>query len=136
MKLISLTCPNCNANLDNIDPSRPFCYCQYCGTKIALDDGSIRKETHIYDEAKIKETESKELLRLKELEIEREREKEDKETGKKLLIAAVVILVIAFILHFILKTYSTIPLFTAAIGLYMGLFGLLKLTSPNRDDKK
>lgn len=135
MKLISLTCPNCNANLDNIDPSRPFCYCQYCGTKIALDDGSIRKETHIYDEAKIKETESKELLRLKEMEIEREREKEDKETGKKLLIAAVVIFILAFILHFVLKPYSEIPFYMAFAGVFIGAFGISKI-APSRDDKK
>lgn len=135
MKLISLTCPNCNANLDNIDPSRPFCYCQYCGTKIALDDGTIRKETHIYDEAKIKETESKELLRLKEMEIEREREKEDKETGKKLVIAAVGIFVLAFILHFILSPYSIIPILLAFGGIIVGIEGMTKI-APNRDDKK
>lgn len=135
MKLISLTCPNCNANLDNIDPSRPFCYCQYCGTKIALDDGTIRKETHIYDEAKIKETESNELLKLKELEIEREREKEDKETGKKLLIVAVAIFILAFILHFVLSAYSLIPTLLAFGGVIVGIEGLSKI-SPNRDNKK
>lgn len=135
MKLISLTCPNCNANLDDIDSSRPFCYCQYCGTKIALDDGTIRKETHIYDEAKIKETESNELLKLKELEIEREREKEDKETGKKLLIVAVAIFVLAFILHFVLSVYSLIPTLLAFGGVIVGIEGLSKI-SPNRDNKK
>lgn len=98
MKLISLTCPNCNANLDNIDPSRPFCYCQYCGTKIALDDGTIRKETHIYDEAKIKETESSERVKMREMDLEHEHSKQMNEILKYVLIFAAVLLAIGLIL--------------------------------------
>lgn len=98
MKLISLTCPNCNANLDDIDPSRPFCYCQYCGTKIALDDGTIRKETHIYDEAKIKETESSERVKMREMDLEREHSKQINEILKYVLIFAAVLFVVGIIL--------------------------------------
>ena len=98
MKLISLTCPNGNANLDDIDPSRPFCYCQYCGTKIALDDGTIRKETHIYDEAKIKETESSERVKMREMDLEREHSKQMNEILKYVLIFAAVLFVVGIIL--------------------------------------
>ena len=98
MKLISLTCPNCNANLDDIDSSRPFCYCQYCGTKIALDDGTIRKETHIYDEAKIKETESTERVKMREIDVEHEHSKQMNEILKYALIFAAVIFVVGIIL--------------------------------------
>lgn len=98
MKLISLTCPNCNANLDDIDPSRPFCYCQYCGTKIALDDGTIRKETHIYDEAKIKETESSERVKMREMDIEREHSKQMNAILKYVLIFAAALFVVGIIL--------------------------------------
>lgn len=98
MKLISLTCPNCNANLDDIDPSRPLCYCQYCGTKIALDDGTIRKETHIYDEAKIKETESSERVKMREMDLEREHSKQMNEILKYVLIFAAVLFVVGIIL--------------------------------------
>lgn len=98
MKLISLTCPNCNANLDDIDSSRPFCYCQYCGTKIALDDGTIRKETHIYDEAKIKETESSERVKMREMDIEREHSKQMNTILKYVLIFAAILLAIGLIL--------------------------------------
>lgn len=98
MKLISLTCPNCNANLDDIDPSRPFCYCQYCGTKIALDDGTIRKETRIYDEAKIKETESSERVKMREMDIEREHSKQMNEILKYVLIFAAVLFVVGIVL--------------------------------------
>lgn len=98
MKLISLTCPNCNANLDDIDSSRPFCYCQYCGTKIALDDGTIRKETHIYDEAKIKETESSERVKMREMDIEREHSKQTNAILKYVLIFAAILFVVGIVL--------------------------------------
>lgn len=126
MKLVSLTCPNCNANLDNIDPSLKQCYCQYCGTKIMLDDGTIRKETHIYDEAKIKETESKETIKLKELELEREREKEDKQLGKKVLLLGCGLIAIALFLGIFLGE-SAIPITIGALGLWACLFGWIKL---------
>ena len=63
MKLLSMTCPNCNASLDNIDPNRKYCYCQYCGTKILIDNEAKKRETHIYDEARIKELEYAERAR-------------------------------------------------------------------------
>ena len=39
IKTVSLKCPECNANLE-IEEGRKRCFCQYCGTKIMLDDGS------------------------------------------------------------------------------------------------
>lgn len=112
MKLISLTCPNCNANLDDIDSSRPFCYCQYCGTKIVLDDGTIRKETHIYDEAKIKETESSERVKMREMDVEREHSKQMNEILKYVLIFAAVLFVVGIVL----------AAFDVEIGWYIILF--------------
>lgn len=35
MKLVKLACPNCNANLE-IEETREFAFCTYCGTKIAI----------------------------------------------------------------------------------------------------
>lgn len=37
MKLQVLKCPKCHANLE-IEEDRTFCYCQYCGCKIILND--------------------------------------------------------------------------------------------------
>lgn len=117
MKLISLTCPNCNANLDDIDPSRPFCYCQYCGTKIALDDGTIRKETHIYDEAKIKETESSERVKMREMDLEREHSKQMNEILKYVLIFAAVLFVVGIVLAaFDVEIGGDIILFEILVG--------------------
>lgn len=44
MNLIHLRCPDCRADLE-VDNSREFCFCQYCGTKIILEesDASVRR---------------------------------------------------------------------------------------------
>lgn len=131
MKLISLTCPNCNANLDDIDSSRPFCYCQYCGTKIALDDGTIRKETHIYDEAKIKETESSERVKMREMDVEREHSKQMNEILKYVLIFAAVLFVVGIVLAaFDVEIGYDIILCEMAVGIWAFFFMLI------RKDKK
>lgn len=98
MKLLSMTCPNCNGSLDNIDPNRKYCYCQYCGTKILIDDEVNRRETHIYDEAKIKETESTERVKMREMDVKRERSKQMNEIIKYALIFAAVLLVVGIVL--------------------------------------
>lgn len=69
MKLISLKCPECKVDL-NIEEGRKICYCQYCGTKILIDDNSSTRTYRKIDEARIKEAEVDKAIRLKELEIE------------------------------------------------------------------
>ena len=68
----SCQCPNCNASL-TFDDNREFGFCQYCGTKIMLDD--YRISHRYFDEARIKEAEIKEKIRLKELELAEEKHK-------------------------------------------------------------
>ncbi len=65
MRLVRQICPNCGAQLQ-IDPSMGHAFCQYCGTKLLIDDGSttININQRIIDEARLKEAE----VRLKELE--------------------------------------------------------------------
>lgn len=43
MNLVHLRCPDCGADLE-VDNSREFCFCQYCGAKIILEesDASVR----------------------------------------------------------------------------------------------
>lgn len=112
MKLLSMTCPNCNANLDNIDPSRKYCYCQYCGTKILIDDEVNRHETHVYDEAKIKETESTERVKMREIDVEHEHSKQMNEILKYTLIFAAALFVVGIVL----------AAFDIEIGWYIILF--------------
>ena len=83
INLVSLKCPECNAALA-IEEGRKHCFCQYCGTKILIDDGST---THTYrkiDEARIKEAEVRERIRLKELSLEEQKQlsKEKKRRSK------------------------------------------------------
>ena len=44
MNLIHLRCPDCGADLE-VDNNREFCFCQYCGAKIILEesDASVRR---------------------------------------------------------------------------------------------
>ena len=69
MKLITLKCSNCGADLE-VDPARKQIFCTYCGTKLLIDDETVYVTNRIIDEARLKEAE----VRLKELEYEHERE--------------------------------------------------------------
>ena len=97
IKTVSLKCPECGANLE-IDDGRKQCFCQYCGNKIIIDDGS-RTYTHIY----VDKTREKELeLEEKKLAIEEEKEKENTKWKKTALVSMVVSLILAII------TFSTV----------------------------
>ena len=90
IKMVSVKCPECNASL-SIEEERKQCFCQYCGTKIIVDDDSI---THTYrkvDEARIKEAEANESIRLRELMFE-EKKYADKKKEKAFKVKMSVIL--------------------------------------------
>ena len=70
MKLFSMICPHCGAQL-SIDLDRRQAFCQYCGNTLLVDDeNTININNRIVDEARLKEAE----VRLKELEYQHERE--------------------------------------------------------------
>lgn len=98
MKLISLKCPECNANLQ-IEEGRDKCFCQYCGAEISVND---YYSSHIYrkvDEARIKEAEYKKEVRVKQAEIDKEvrlKELEVEARRSKSSIIRVVVKLIAF----------------------------------------
>lgn len=80
----SMTCPHCGATID-VDADVETTYCNYCGNKIYIDDNAkkINKNINYHktytDEAKIKETESKERIKIKKMEYkERQERREDK----------------------------------------------------------
>ena len=70
MKLVELKCPNCGASFQ-ADVDQEVCFCTYCGTKSMIDNGTI----HIIDEAKIREAEANEKVKLAEIEKARVEEK-------------------------------------------------------------
>ena len=72
-------------------------FCAQCGAPIVIDDGTKRSE-HVYhhiDEARIREAEASELIRLKEIELEIKRENA-KSLFKKALLAIIIIALIGF----------------------------------------
>lgn len=96
MKIISLKCPECGADID-IEEGHRQCFCKYCGTKILIDDGNSTYTYRKVDEARIKEAEVEKAIRLKELELELydKKSKEDKKrTGRKRMNSITLIVVI------------------------------------------
>ena len=97
MKLISMICPHCGAQL-SIDLDRRQAFCQYCGNTLLVDDeNTININNRVIDEARLKEAE----VRLKELEYQHEREIRQetirKEQKKSFLISVIVFVIFVFI---------------------------------------
>ena len=67
MKLIPLECPNCKATL-RIAEGREFIFCEHCGTKVYVD--KEEKVSRHIDEARLREANVAERIRLAELELE------------------------------------------------------------------
>lgn len=73
MKVKALKCSECGANL-SVDANQRQCFCQYCGTRLIVDDGTSMHTYREIDEARIKEAEMNAQIRLKELEIEEKKQ--------------------------------------------------------------
>lgn len=73
----TVKCPGCGADLTVKDGNRDFMFCEYCGTKVRLDD---YQETHRYvNEAEVKKVEAEKELKLKQIETDAKKgEREDK----------------------------------------------------------
>lgn len=104
MKINELRCPNCNAVLSGDSDVQ---FCSFCGTKIHIDDESQKVNidynhtNRIIDEAQIAETNSKERIRLREIELEeRNKTKELLKAKSKLIIGISCILFLLIISFF------------------------------------
>lgn len=82
VRLLAVKCPECGAKLD-IEEGRKQLFCSFCGAKVlATNDNE-----YIYrkvDEARIKEAEIRETIRLKELEMEDSKLKQHESLRKML----------------------------------------------------
>ena len=95
VKMVSLKCPECDATL-SIAEGRKQCFCEFCGAKIIIDDGST---TNVYrDEARIKEAEVREQIRLKELELEVDERKQKRKILKIKIIISIILGIVGLIL--------------------------------------
>ena len=91
MKLIKLECPNCHAALE-VDGERETAYCQYCGTKLLLDDETIKVHTTIRDEAEIERVKSRRDIELAKLKFKK-KQYEDERRPFKIWIGTIIVLV-------------------------------------------
>lgn len=76
----TVKCPSCGAELTVKEGNRDFMFCEYCGTKVRLDD---YQETHRFvDEARIQESKDAKELEMKRIEFEKWK-KEEENNDKK-----------------------------------------------------
>lgn len=117
------TCPNCNAALSFSD-DRDFGFCEYCGTKILLDD--YRSTQRIIDEAKIRQVEAEKEIRLKELALQESRYNQQAKETKHSKATRKILLYI-WIIVFLLLTVLTILLFVIGDTMQQGMGALILL---------
>ena len=99
----TVKCPGCGADLTVKDDNRDFMFCEFCGTKVRLDD---YQETHRFvDEARIQESKDAKELELKKMEQERWRAKESNKSMKSSL--AIMIGIIVFLPQYPLNVLSS-----------------------------
>lgn len=70
----TVKCPSCGAELTVKDDNRDFMFCEFCGTKVRLDD---YQETYRYvDEAEVQRVKAEKELELKRMEAYTKREEQ------------------------------------------------------------
>ena len=108
MKLQAFNCPNCKAplNLPAGSQDRRFIFCQYCGTKIAIDDIEFYKEDSKTERSRIRadrDVRKNQVDRDTELEKERIKLAQQKEDNKMIFIILGVMVFLILILLFMGK---------------------------------
>ena len=134
-----MKCPECKANL-SVEEGRKYCFCQYCGTKIMLEDDRVNKTYYTYrNEARLRQAEIDREIALKKLEIEKikvEQEEKRKNKNRRLkIIVAIILAILVFVLSlsgYLLKD-GILGLF--AIITFWILF-LIGITSLDNDNNK
>nr|DAV74292.1 MAG TPA: 24-sterol C-methyltransferase [Caudoviricetes sp.] len=92
----TVKCPSCGGELTVKDENRDFMFCEYCGTKVMLDD---YRETHRFvDEARIQESKDAKELELKKMEQERWRA-EDRDKSMASFLKVMGLIIAALILY-------------------------------------
>lgn len=131
-KFVSVKCPECNAALD-IEEGRNQCFCSYCGAKIRIENENEFIYRNI-DEAKVKQIEADQLLRLREMELD-EREKERTRKSKKVAYFVAAILFVAGIVALSIET-GFVGLFLIIGGALIAEFTFLGVNNSGKKEKK
>ena len=96
MKLIDLTCTKCGASMQ-VDGEREFCFCQYCGNKMLID----KDVTRIVDEAKIREAQAMENIKIAEANANMQKEIQSSKTSSIMFIIAAIVLIVSLCLKYL-----------------------------------
>ena len=120
ISLISIKCPECGATL-SVESTREFSFCQYCGTKVMLNN----ENEYIYrtiDEAGIKQAETDRIVKLRQLEME-EKYNFSRKTLIIAWIVATAILILIGIIGFTIDNegMGTCMLFAMCVGMWGGI---------------
>lgn len=92
----TVKCPGCGADLTVKDGNRDFMFCEYCGTKVRLDD---YQETHRYvNEAEVKKVEADREIELRKMEIEEQKRKDNDKSSTRILIGCLVMMLVCWLL--------------------------------------
>lgn len=134
-----MKCPECKANL-SVEEGRKYCFCQYCGTKIMLEDDRVNKTYYTYrNEARLRQVEIDREIALKKLEIEKikvEQEEKRKNKNRKLKIVVSITLAIVASVSGLLGYFfkdGILGLFAIMAFWILFLIGLISLSN---NDKK
>ena len=126
--IISIKCPECGASL-NIENNRTRAFCSYCGAKIIINNENEYTYRHI-DEAGIKQAETEQIIRLKQMELaEKERISSEKTKRLKIVISLIILFVgvVLMAVGFLAGSASG----DSDSGFYaLGIIGLLLFMSP------
>lgn len=139
MKLVSLKCPECKADL-SVEPGRKQCFCQYCGTKIIIDNEEQIQTFKTVDEARIREAELQNELRLKQLEIEKmklEQEQKKQMLNRSLKIKFTIVLGIIGMIGILIGYFSKSegPVIFGGFC-FLGIFYIWLFSALKDDNKK
>ncbi len=133
--LIQMKCPSCGASLE-VGEDREFTFCQYCGTRILINDEN--KFTYrCIDDADVKRAETERMVQLKEMELE-----EKKQGGRKALIVLwAVATVLLFVVGIIMvstgpKDKNDPGYMLIILGMCVGMWGGLFAINKNKDKRK
>lgn len=141
MKIFSLKCPECGGDF-LLKEGQKECYCQYCGTRIRVDDGS-RTITHVYkDEAKIKEAESKAVIekeKVKQVSTLIEANLKERQSRNRISTVRALLVAFWFIAIFLMIAFANMDGISDDFGVYWILMvivlGIYLLATRKRKDK-
>ena len=104
----TVKCPSCGAELTVKEGNRDFMFCEYCGTKVRLDD---YQETHRFvDEARIQESKDSKELEIKRMEFEKwkkEEENNDKKNSTKGFFVSVGVLILFMFVMWLIAMFMS-----------------------------